>query len=67
VRYILPACSRRAGHHVDQTFAILDMKGALQGGRAAGAALRITTLLPRYKAPHQHAVVYLIRKRSIML
>lgn len=30
MRYILPACSRTAGRHVDQTFAILDMKGALQ-------------------------------------
>jgi hypothetical protein len=29
VRYILPACSRTAGHHVEQTFAILDMKGGL--------------------------------------
>lgn len=27
VRYILPACSRMAGRHVEQTFAILDMKG----------------------------------------
>lgn len=26
-RYILPACSRQAGRHIDQTFAILDMKG----------------------------------------
>lgn len=26
-RYILPACSRTAGRHIDQTFAILDAKG----------------------------------------
>lgn len=27
-RYIMPACSRIAGHHIDTTFAIIDMKGA---------------------------------------
>ena len=27
-RYIMPACSRAAGRHIDQTFAIIDVKGA---------------------------------------
>ena len=26
-RYIMPACSRAAGRHIDQTFAIIDVKG----------------------------------------
>ena len=28
-RYIMPACSLAAGHHIDTTFAIIDLKGAL--------------------------------------
>ena len=35
-RYILPACSRNAGRHIDQTFAILDMKGEHQPALEAG-------------------------------
>ena len=27
-RYIMPACSIVAGRHIDQTFAIIDLKGA---------------------------------------
>lgn len=27
VKYILPACSRTAGRHIDQTFNIVDLKG----------------------------------------
>ena len=26
-RYIMPACSKAAGHHIEQTFAIIDVKG----------------------------------------
>ena len=29
-RVIMPACSLVAGHHIDQTFAIIDVKGALR-------------------------------------
>lgn len=29
LRYIMPACSKAAGHHIDQTFAIIDLKGTL--------------------------------------
>jgi hypothetical protein len=28
VKYILPACSGAAGRHIDQTFNIVDLKGA---------------------------------------
>ena len=27
-RYIMPACSKAAGRHIEQTFAIIDVKGA---------------------------------------
>ena len=33
LKVITPVCSRVAGRHVDQTFAILDVKGARVGGR----------------------------------
>ena len=26
-RYIMPACSRVVGHHIETTFAIIDLKG----------------------------------------
>ena len=29
-RYIMPACSKAAGRHIDQTLAIIDVKGGLQ-------------------------------------
>ena len=29
-RYIMPACSRAAGRHIDQTFAIIDVKGTAE-------------------------------------
>ena len=28
MKFIMPACSIKAGHHIDQTFAILDLSGA---------------------------------------
>lgn len=28
IQYIMPACSKVAGRHIEQTFAILDVKGA---------------------------------------
>ncbi len=27
MKYIMPACSKVSGHHVDQTFAIIDVTG----------------------------------------
>lgn len=30
LRYIMPACSKAAGRHIDQTFAIIDLKGTLR-------------------------------------
>ena len=29
IQYIMPACSKVAGRHIEQTFAILDVKGML--------------------------------------
>ena len=29
IQYIMPACSKVAGRHIEQTFAILDVKGAM--------------------------------------
>ena len=29
VKYIMPSCSRVAGRHIDQTFAIIDVKGMI--------------------------------------
>jgi len=39
--YIMPACSIVAGRHIDQTFAIIDLKGARRGrGRGPAASAR---------------------------
>ena len=32
LHYIMPACSKAAGRHIEQTFAVLDVKGGLPWG-----------------------------------
>ena len=44
-RYIMPACSIVAGRHIDQTFAIIDLKGARR------LHMGLCSLWPRGKQP----------------
>ena len=45
-RCIMPACSRAAGHHIDQTFAIIDVKGEAQLSMPAGSLSGHCHILP---------------------
>ena len=44
IQYIMPACSKVAGRHIEQTFAILDVKGIvlLKHGRRRVVPLQVT-------------------------
>jgi hypothetical protein len=62
--YIMPACSIVAGRHIDQTFAIIDLKGARRGrgaGRAASLPMpaRRPARKPRRRAFDTHGAAAL--------